>query len=127
MITEWSVYWILKLDSISGLFIGFTCCFAGFAFFSMMGWFINAGEDCISKALSCKKRFYISALIAGLLAVPTCLIPTTKQMAMIKVIPAIANSEEVKQLRGDAKELYDLGIEAAKEYLSKKTENEKVK
>jgi hypothetical protein len=40
------------------------------------------------------------------------LLPTTKQMAMIKVIPAIVNSKEVEMVSKDAKELYKLGVEA---------------
>lgn len=120
MITEWEMFWLLKLDDILGIFIIFTMCFAGFSFISMFGWFINFVEGRYEPSLNCKKRFYTTAAIAGLLAILLCFIPTTKQMAMIKVIPAIANSKAVETLKGDAADLYKLGINAAKEYLKGK-------
>ena len=47
-------------------------------------------------------------------------IPSTKQMAMIKVIPAIANSEIAGEMSKDAKELYKMGVDAIKEQLTSK-------
>lgn len=51
------------------------------------------------------------------------LLPTTKQMAMIKVIPMIANSKAIETMSNDAKEIYTLGIKAIKEQLTGKEQN----
>lgn len=119
MITESSVYWILKLSDIRTMLFVFVVFTGAFAVGSGVGWSVNAGiyEE---TADACKKAFYRSVALAFLLAIPATLLPTTKQMAMIKVIPAIANSEIVGEMSADAKELYRMGINAIKEQLSDK-------
>ena len=49
-------------------------------------------------------------------------IPSTKQMAAIKVLPAIARSEIASEMSADAKELYRMGFSAIKETLTGKKE-----
>ena len=124
MITESSVYWILKLSDIRTMlfiFVGFAGVFAAIM---GIGWCmcVDLYEE---TADAYKKAFCRSAALAFLLAIPATLLPTTKQMAMIKVIPAIANSEIVGEMSGDAKELYRMGINAIKEQLSGKQEPSK--
>lgn len=124
MITESSIYWILKLDDINSFLIAVTV-FAGFmAIASMLCFAIDIsieGSDTYFGQMARKtaRRFTVLALLVG---VALCFTPTTKQMAMIKVIPAIANSEIVGEMSADAKEIYRMGINAIKEALSEKKE-----
>ena len=122
MITPSEIYWILKLDDIRVMFFVFIGCFGIFAFISMVGWNIYT-EFHNDTADSCKKGFFCSACLALLLAIPATMLPSTKQMAMIKVIPMIANSEAVKTMSNDAKEIYTLGIKAIKEQLTGKEQS----
>ena len=46
-------------------------------------------------------------------------VPTSKEMAMIYVVPNIAESQVIKQ---DIPEVYDLGINALKDWLKKNKE-----
>lgn len=112
MITASEVYWILKLDAIQGLFFTFSFFTGVFGVAMIILWGI-AGS------MPCRKRFFITVPIFVLLVTVTALIPSTKQMAVIKVIPAIANSEIVGELSADAKEIYRMGINAIKEQLRK--------
>lgn len=125
MITESNVYWILKLDDIRGVFVIGLIAVGVFACLSLFAWGINSMETSFDKENSAggkaaRKYFFCSAIIVALLAIPATLLPTTKQMAMIKVIPAIANCEIVGEISADAKELYRMGINAIKEQLTGK-------
>lgn len=118
MITESYMYWILKLDDIREFMfvLGVIATIPAIAF---LVFFLAAK---IGKDDFCSDYKQVGRL-CGWLGVATiiltlflhlshALLPTTKQMAMIKVIPAIANSEEVAMVSKDAKELYKLGVEA---------------
>ena len=119
MITASEIYWILKLDDIRVMLFVFIGCFGIFAFISVAGWGIHA-EFHNDTADSCKKGFFYSACLALLLAIPATMLPSTKQMATIKVIPMIANSQAIQTMSNDAKEIYTLGIKAIKEQLTGK-------
>ena len=120
MITESYMYWILKLDDIRdfAFALGVITSLTAVAFLS----FFLAST--ISKEEFCRDYKHVSRLCGWLCLTTTiltlflhlsyALLPTTKQMAMIKVIPAIANSEEVEMVSKDAKELYKLGVEAVR-------------
>lgn len=119
MITGWEIYYILKLDSLVGFCVVFSICFGLFAFVSAIAWIVNNNEQRYETAKNCKKRFFQATIVFFVALFIALVIPTTKEMAMIKVIPAIANSEAVDTLKGDAKDLYNLGIKATKEKLKK--------
>ena len=125
MITASEIYWILKLDAIRDVFFMFSIFTGIFGLAMVISWGINSVSDCdwIDKkakelAAACKKQFFITVPILALLVIATAMIPSTKQMAAIKVIPAIANSEIVGELSADVKELYRMGINAIKEQLT---------
>lgn len=125
MITASEIYWILKLDAIQNVFLVFSIFIGMFGLAMALFWGINSVNDYdwIDKkakelAAACKKRFFITVPILALLVIAIAMIPSTKQMAAIKVIPAIANSEIVGELSADAKELYRMGINAIKEQLT---------
>ena len=125
MITGWEIYYILKLDSLVMFFLIFSLCSGIFALASACAWFGNINLEKCEIAKSCKKRFFQSTIATFVTLFIAFVIPDTKEMAMIKVIPAIANSEAVDTLKGDAKDLYNLGINAAKESLKKIAEVKK--
>ena len=123
MITESQIYWILKLDEIRGVFVIGLIAVGVFSCLSLIAWGFQSidasfDQENIERSKAARKYFFRSAIIAALLSIPTSLIPSTKQMAMIKVIPMIANSEIVGEMSADAKEIYKLGINAIKEQLT---------
>lgn len=122
MITESSVYWILKLDDIQNIFIFLVCVSGAFSLITTLLYLVNALDSCFDKRVAdAVKPWWILCMVCTIIFVITAyLLPTTKQMAMIKVIPAIANSEIVGEMSADAKELYRMGINAIKEQLSDK-------
>ena len=121
MITGSSIYWILKLDDARGLLCAAGCFSTVVILISAVVWLANS---CDNRYLSesakrvCKKAFYVGVICAVALAFT----PSTKQMAMIKVLPAIANSEIVGEMSADAEEIYRMGIKAIKEALSENKE-----
>ena len=128
MITETSLYWVLKLDSIRNLFDNIACLFIVLSLVGAIPLIIGAilyqvsddfdDYDDLRRLL---RAGGLAELVLVLIAVSSAicytLIPSTKEYAMIKVIPMVANSAEFKELKGDAKELYKLGIEATKSQL----------
>ena len=135
MITETSLYWVLKLDSIRNLFEGIACIFTIFSIIITIPLVVGAVTYQVSSDFNYddEKAVLRRILKAGGLvelvlvfiaissAICHVLIPSTKEYAMIKVIPMVANSTEFKELKGDAKELYKLGIEATKSQLKSLT------
>lgn len=115
-ITPEQLYWISRLDNICGLSIAIL-------FFSILAiiitgvvWAINEPYDDEDKVPYKKSlRISITATIIG--ALITTFVPTTKEMAMIYVVPAINESEAIQK---DLPELYDLGIQALKNVLKPK-------
>lgn len=129
MITETSLYWVLKLDSIRNIFEGLAVVFTIFSviiavpllvfiimhFMSVDGYDDGGTERRGLIAGGLVEFVFVFIAISS--AICYSLIPSTKEYAMIKVIPMVANSKEFKELKGDAKELYKLGIEATKSRL----------
>ena len=117
MITEWTMYWLTRLDSLKGLFVGL----------STAGWIVGsigviicllvyASEKDDDRAygihdpnrpefyikLKYCKRWFISILISGLVfGVINAALPTTKEMVAIKVVPMIANNQDIQGLGTD--------------------------
>ena len=127
MITESAIYWILKLDDIKNFFWLpiIICAILSVVFlFGSIFYYIES-QPCPSDV---EKKYTMFAVKLCLITVSIwislscidCFIPSTKQMAMMKVIPAIANSEFAADMSKDAKELYKMGIEAIKEQLTNK-------
>ena len=119
-ITASEMYWILMLDGIHILFvIGVVIpilLIVATLFFVPLALDLEfeASVKFIRKVVW---RLGVIAIISALAAAFT---PSTKQMAMIKVVPAIVNSDIAKEVSGDAKELYKLGVESIKNKLQGK-------
>lgn len=118
-ITPATMYWITRLDSIGGLM-----CFTLFA--CILGIAITAiqwvGNESIDEEQEPYKKWFkretITAVIAALILI---FVPSSKEMAMIYVVPHLAESQVVKQ---DIPEVYDLGVKALKDWLKKETKGE---
>ena len=125
MITESSIYWILKLDDIRDVFtfgVGFFSLGSGFLL--LVTFIVLATEDMRDgtrqRVLNAVAKY---ALVTAMLACPLCYVakaftPSTKQAAIIKVLPAIANHETIDELSSDAKDIYRMGVSAIKDSLA---------
>jgi hypothetical protein len=143
MITESMIYWVLILDNINFCFVFFMFCSLGAAiaaglvvkelksnqedyeeiidkkdisdcYKELTKERLKKTETNLNTALKIFKVSFCSAILCLLLIT---FVPSTKQMAMIKVIPLLANSEAVQALGRDGKEIYQMGIKAIKETL----------
>ena len=124
MITESSIYWILKLDDIRTLFGVLTFALGIVSFASLLTWAINSPEG--SRIADSAKKFLLISLSSCMLCAATVtFMPSTKQMAAIKVLPKIVNSEIVGEVSADVKEIYRMGVAAIKEALSENREQRK--
>lgn len=125
MITSFELYWILTLDSV----IGFSSVLTGVC--GVAAVILLTG--CVSCCVECHKAPSVlkwgttgcifAAVLFGIIAVFT---PSTKQMLLIRAIPAIVNGAEFKEMTGDAKEIYRMGVSILKKELENKVKgNEK--
>lgn len=122
-ITPSMLYWLTRLDEISCLV--FIVCIAAiavglvFTIGGFVAWDSAATAKIYEKekdeqaarersASRFKRALHIGLLVALPLAVAETLIPSTKQMAAIIVVPKIANSEVVAEMGDTAKELVGL-------------------
>ena len=91
-ISPWTVYWITRLDSI-GVFFGL---FGFFLLFCCTGSLI---VTCDKEACDVAKNFWewwvVCSSVGLIFFVISCLVPSTKEMAAIILIPKIANNEKV--------------------------------
>ena len=104
---EWAIYWITRLDRINLFFEAFAFMFflftLGFIISSIFAW-VEEDENQFKKSI-------LSTFILGLIFV-FCLvshifIPTTRDMLLIKGVPAIVNSKEAGKLRVALNKLLD--------------------
>ena len=118
-ITETQLYWLTRLDSIRGvlcwvIFIMFATAFAHFIFA-----IIEGGEAEFSSEVNHAERMVRTVLIRSALFVAMAIatmfaramLPTTKEMAAIVVVPKIANSQSVQEIGGEI-------VTLAKEWLT---------
>ena len=126
MITGWEIYWFTRLDPIRGL-AGMTAVMGLIIFFLMFLLYpafcdIFAHDDGKrKKSLSWLARSQIAVFSATVLcAFAHALTPTTREMAAIKVIPMIANSESMQKLGDVGDNMLDLANEWLRELRPKK-------
>lgn len=128
-ITSWTMYWVLILDSIITFFgillagsIG-TIVISCSVFLANAPAMTDAEQELTKQATICLRCAIISFLIC--LSALT-FIPTTKQMATILIVPAVASSELVqKTIPEETKELYTLAKEFLTETIKQKTSKKK--
>lgn len=120
MITEEMLYWIFRFDTIR-CFCVFVLLFGGLANVLLTIHliidkdYINFSNYFYKRLLIFVKSMYIIISIAILTLI---FLPSTKEMAAIKLIPLIYNSDFVqKELPKECKELYDFAKVAVKHTL----------
>lgn len=108
MITEINMYWLTRLDGIYNLCtIGCTICCAALIFMIPCLIMFKCDENAAGTKITGKMTLW--TVISGIFFTAGLLfIPTTKEMAAIYAIPAIARSEAVQK---DIPELYEAGME----------------
>ena len=115
MISSSEIYWILMLDNIRGFFV---MCAIVSAITTLVFFLVGAinvdNEDPYRDVLKMGKIAFCCFIAASL---SLCFIPSTKQAAIVKAVPALANSEVVAEMSKDAKDIYRLGVKSIKEHL----------
>ena len=123
-ITESQIYWILKLDTIVAMFVFLLIVTAILSCIIFVTWVVEKTSIYYEDEHKNKKVKFLKNCLIVLINIfvvsllGTTFIPTTKQMAMIKVVPVIANSETIGNMSKDGKEIYQLGVDAIKKKLS---------
>ena len=121
-VTPSMMYWFTRLDGITTLFAVITFCGAFALLFLTIGYYATKTstiEENEHGAISSILKWFVPIWVVALLGL--LFVPNSKQMAMIYVVPALTESQVVKQ---DIPELYDLGVNALKEWLKKDTNND---
>lgn len=119
MITSSELYWILTLDSVI-IFSGVLACVCGVAAVFLV---IGCVSCCVEhlKAPPVLKRWSTGCIFAAVLfGIIIAFMPSTKQMLLIRAVPALVNGEEFKEMTGDAKEIYRMGVSILKKELENK-------
>lgn len=120
-ITPATLYWITRLDGINSVLL--TSMVVSIAVFLFCGWALlnmlaeselPLSEQDKKDIKVIKKYTKISAILVLFFIILTVLTPTSKEMAMIYVVPHLSESQVVKQ---DIPEVYDLGVKALKDWL----------
>lgn len=120
MITEEMLYWLFRLDAIKVfcfvvLLVGGLATVLITAHLIIDKNFIDFSDYFYKRLLIFVKSMYIIISIAILTLI---FLPSTKEMAAIKLIPVIYNSDFVqKELPKEGKELYDIAKYAVKKSL----------
>lgn len=108
--TEWEIYWILKLDAL--------------------GWITGILGTCIVGGFICTvNQNYphhvpgFSVLILGIILVLISIfLPSTKEMVAIKIVPYMANSKSFEKISKELPSLSELGLNYLKDKLEIKND-----
>lgn len=124
MIDHWTLYWVLKLDDILGvvdsLLFGLPFLSLMALLLSIVGLLSTLDEGTVEYKYNTFARRSFTAAVIFIVAVVAplylakALVPSTKQMAAIIVLPKIVTQENVLELTDEAKELYLLAKEGLK-------------
>ena len=112
MITQTQMYWITRLDPIVTLLAGMTMLMALVGITTtIVGVAMRFGSldpDCKNIGRSMSKCGICALTLTSVLLAGKVLVPTTKEMAAILVVPKIANNEKLQYAGA---KLYDLAID----------------
>lgn len=89
--TSWQLYWLVMLDRVNQIIMGFCMISGGVAWVSGLFWamMVEGGR----KARWWHKALVVQVVfICGILAIIAAVIPSTKEMAFIIVAPKMANA-----------------------------------
>lgn len=117
--SEQDLYWLTRLDSLRELMSGFALLFLMVGVLYIVPRLVSWADSDVPKIFRSRVAFVLSvlAVVVGLVLVAgKAFVPTTKEMAAIKVIPMITNNEDVKEI---GKDVLDLAKDYVKELKSK--------
>ena len=126
MITGWEIYWFTRLDPLKGLtgstaVMGLVVSVLMFLLYPMFCDIFDRDDGRRKKSLTLTARLQIAVFSTAVLSAFTyALTPTTREMAAIKVIPMIANSESMQKLGDVGDNMLDLANEWLRELKPKK-------
>lgn len=117
MVTESTIYWITRMSYLQGfaLIISISSLIGAVIYFGVS--FVCRSEDYKDERHKWNKHHGIagiSIILSVILICGACLIPNTREMCAIKVIPVIVNNEEVQELPVKVIDLANEWIEAVK-------------
>lgn len=121
MITPMQMYWLLKLDDILAISLavfvltlfGFVVCFTGTIMYKGDEYY----EDEYKKFKTGRNILFWFVLFFGSIVM---FLPSTKQMAAIYVVPAIANNEKVQNIGNKTLDISNQLLDLTKEYFEGK-------
>lgn len=116
-ITPATMYWLTRLNGITTLFAVITFIGVFALLFLIVGYYAtmagtSTNDENDHKTISGVLKWFVPIWVVALLGL--LFVPNTKQMAMIYVVPALTESQVIKQ---DIPELYDLSVNALKDWL----------
>lgn len=102
MITESMIYWVTRLDYISGLFWVLLAVTATASTVTLIAAILAKQDACddedLAAAKTLRRTAYAGICVSLVLLIAAVLVPTTKEYCAVKVIPMIANNKNVQQL-----------------------------
>ena len=108
--TAWQVYWWLKLDMVGSIVIGMGVLGVAATLITFVCTMVAGEYDECALAKKWKLRFIVCMVMSIAVIITGNMLPTSKEAAVIYMLPRVVNSDVVKK---DVPELY----EAAKGYL----------
>ena len=131
--TETTMYWITRLDGIRSLLGGLECLFTAMTVAGGLTWTIAAAirkanehynrDDHVdmdwsaaNSVANLARKFAIWGFALSIaFSVAKVFVPTTREMAAIKVVPAIASPEMCEKIKDVGKDLVDVASEWLKD------------
>ncbi len=104
--TGWQMYWLLRLDGIKDMFQGLAaiCTTVGviglaasviFKFIYIMD---KEDDGVLEVANYLRKPIFVLFVVSGIALLGQMLLPSTKQMAAIIVVPKIVNNKQAQEM-----------------------------
>ena len=120
MITEAELYWMTRLDNIRTFFL-ICSCLGGIIFIcSLPVYVVNLLDDYKDICKTSRKLISTALAVLIILGIGLILTPTTKEMAAIKVIPMIVNSDTTLNLKDGLNESTSNLIDLTNSYIKNK-------
>lgn len=120
MITEAELYWMTRLDNIRTFFL-ICSCLGGIIFIcSLPVYVVNLLDDYEDICKTSRKLISTALAVLIILGIGLILTPTTKEMAAIKVIPMIVNSDTTLKLKDSLNESTSNLIDLTNSYIKNK-------
>ena len=120
MITEAELYWITRLDTIRTFFLICTCL-GGIIFICSLPLYVVNLLDCYEDICKTVRKLISTTLAVFIVfGIGLILTPTTKEMAAIKVIPMIVNSDTALKLKDGLKDSASNLIDLTNSYIKNK-------